>query len=402
MQTEQFSGRLKSFDTIRGIGALWVLSYHISHTQPGPVGLRYFVTLPIDFAILALLLFIIVSGFCIHYTAAKKTSGSDVPKLKWSRFWKRRLHRLYPPYFVGIVFSLVMRGLMGSSTAARQAPFTPDLIVHLLMIHNLIPAFVNGVGNPALWTLGLEEQLYGLYAPLMRIRRRISIQATVLIVFLIGLAWVAILSSLTGEITDRASHWWYFWPFTFWFAWALGAFAAEIFTGAIKPKPIYYSVPLGVLLFAIGFITSGPILGLFIRTNLFASQFGTGLIIPICRVFINASNFFFEGSFFILINILVSAEKRGTLIRIPRFFPWFGVFSYSFYLTHEPIVRFIESHVGTGTSVVATILRYLLIVPICIGAGWIFFQLIEKRFLNTRPMEGLPQNVAAGATTGKV
>jgi peptidoglycan/LPS O-acetylase OafA/YrhL len=224
---------------------------------------------------------------------------------------------------------------------------------------------------------------------------------TVLIIFLIGLVWVTVFSLLMGESLYREARWWYFWPFTYWFAWALGAFAAEIYTGAVKPKPIYFSPLLCILLFSIGVITSGPILGLFIRTNFFASHFHSGALIAICRLLTNTANFFFAGSFFILLNFLASAERRGKLFRIPRFLPWLGLMSYSFYLTHEPIVTLLQSRLGTDTSVSAVVMRYLLIVPICIGFSWLYYQLVEKRFLNRRSSEIIKENIAVGAGSGK-
>src|SRR5258708_35344259 len=111
----QIPRRLVSLDAVRGFGALWVLSFHISHSQPGPIGLRYFVTLPFDFAYLAFLLFIVVSGFCIHLSAARSISLSRPPKQKWPEFWRRRFHRLYPPYLFAIAFGLIVRQLTSST-----------------------------------------------------------------------------------------------------------------------------------------------------------------------------------------------------------------------------------------------------------------------------------------------
>jgi peptidoglycan/LPS O-acetylase OafA/YrhL len=372
--------RLTSLDAVRGIGALWVLSFHITHTQPGPVGLRYFVTLPIDFAHLALLFFILISGFCIHFNTVKKSSVAAEPD--WRQFWKRRIRRLYPPYFFGVVFSLILRALNSHrSVTLPPSPIVPDLFAHLLMIHNLIPQFIPGVGNPALWSLGLEEQLYALYVPLAKFRKRWSIEQIASSVLILGIAWVVVLTPGTGA-GGRADHWWYFWPFTWWFAWTLGALAAEIHVNRVASIPLYHSFPAALSLLSIGFVTSNPILGLFINTNLFASLFGTGLPALIGHILVNISDFFFAGSFFVMMNLLSRAEKMGKPFRFPRFLRWFGLFSYSFYLTHEPIVRLAESYLGNGTAVLEIAFRYLLIVPLCIAISWLFFQLIEKRYLN--------------------
>ena len=393
--------RLSCLDAVRGFGALWVLSFHVTHSQPGPIGLRYFITLPIDYAHLAFIYFVVISGFCIHLNAARSILLTGAPRQKWSDFWKRRIHRLYPPYLVAIAIALILRELVKSKSLFPHAsPLIPDLAAHMIMIHNLIPQFINGVGNPPMWSLALEEQLYALYSPLMMLRKRFSIEKISVITFLIGLVWVTVLSPLSGT-TVRAERWWYFWPFTYWFAWTLGAFAVEIYVGTAKDKPIYHSFPLALGLLAVGFMTSNPILGMFTKTNLFVSHFGTGLLPLICRLLVNTSNFIFVGAIFILTNKLVYAEKRGTPYRFPRIIFWLGTFSYSFYLIHEPVVRLIESYVGHGTSPVEIMFRYILIVPVCFALSWIFFQLVEKRFLNKRQIAVPQQNSAIGISSEK-
>ena len=66
---------------------------------------------------------------------------------------------------------------------------------------------------------------------------------------------------------------------------------------------------------------------------------------------------------------------------VGRFFLWVGKFSYSLYLTHQLVIvaaKQVAMRAGVGTVgiVVARIALPIL-------AGWVFYVLVERRFLNS-------------------
>src|SRR5947209_7676075 len=103
--------RLTAIDALRGAAALGVVIAHVPFQWNAlPVeqaalasALPVFVTAITDYGRFGVHLFLIISGFCIHLRVARGggTAGVDVV-----RFWRRRLTRLYPPYFVALIGSL--------------------------------------------------------------------------------------------------------------------------------------------------------------------------------------------------------------------------------------------------------------------------------------------------------
>ncbi len=124
-------------------------------------------------------LFFVISGFCIHMTWAR---APEAP-VRFLPFWRRRLHRLYPPYFVALVLSIaglfVLNRLRGASDGSFAGQFGydslrqfwVDLVALLTLSQNLNGASLR-MGNGPFWSLAVEEQLYIMYFALLWMRRR--------------------------------------------------------------------------------------------------------------------------------------------------------------------------------------------------------------------------------------
>ena len=193
-------------------------------------------------------LFLVISGFCIHLAVAKHAArdGRPVQSCHWGDFWRRRTFRLYPPYVAAIAFTLLLlfcwRWDADLCLRYRGDPlfFAKDLATHVLMTHNLFPELWNGLWNSPFWSLGLEEQLYALYAVFLFLRTRLALSKALLAPLVVAILWhggttVAALRGTTSFGT------WAFWPFGFWMIWLLGAVAAEAYTGVIRLPAWCYS-----------------------------------------------------------------------------------------------------------------------------------------------------------------
>ena len=121
-----------------------------------PVKLIQFLS---SFGYIGVFLFFVISGFCIHLQWAKSRAAGK-PTIQFGSFWRRRIRRLYPPYL--IAFALFM--LMAASTTGINVThfFVYDVVMHLLMLHNLDPQTCYSI-NGVFWTLAIEEQLYLAY-----------------------------------------------------------------------------------------------------------------------------------------------------------------------------------------------------------------------------------------------
>ncbi len=112
-----------TLDAMRGGAALAVVTYHALGVAPftAPSGWEWW--LPqiaaqvVHFAYAGIYLFFVISGFCIHlFWARARAAGVEKPVVNFLSFWKRRVRRLYPPYFVALVLYLVLPRVQDSGS----------------------------------------------------------------------------------------------------------------------------------------------------------------------------------------------------------------------------------------------------------------------------------------------
>jgi peptidoglycan/LPS O-acetylase OafA/YrhL len=353
--------RLLTIDFLRGIAALGVMLFHAgsrgifgvpqkltTYSMPDAIWMY-----PISFGFTGVVLFFVISGFCIHLRWVKEQlKAEDGQSLEFFSFWKRRFRRLYPAYIVALglyIFVQYQLGIIQFDTF-----FIWDLISHILMIHNLDNQTVYSF-NGVFWTLAIEEQLYLAYFLLLYFRKRVGWKTTLIFCLAARLFWFALsfaVYQLLGyelPISESAlSNWW---------IWALGAYSVEAYFGLVQ-------MPRWCRSFSIG-----SILLICIATLYCLDWVGSGrggihnflwlIMQPMWGL-----------GFFILLNSFISLEYKlsGLIMRIVSIFAWIGLFSYSLYLTHELVFLFIPtSH--TLARIVVSILF-----------AWGFYLLFEKPF----------------------
>ena len=173
--------RLASVDVLRGAAALAVLLCHLPWAGPLPLGgevPRGGLSEALHHGRAGVHLFFVVSGFCIHRGMAARGT------VDWAGFARGRLRRLAPAYFVALAASLVgafvyhglLQGGLEQGFGAAFGAATPgalgwDLASLVLLRQNLTGAGER-IQNVALWTLGVEVELYLLYPLLWWTARR--------------------------------------------------------------------------------------------------------------------------------------------------------------------------------------------------------------------------------------
>ena len=365
------STRLRSIDALRGIAALGVVLYHAvdrgTNVLPNnlfdyPIRLLQVIS---SFGYIGVFLFFVISGFCIHLQWAKARASGVEPDIRFGPFWKRRLRRLYPPYLIALALFLLVAHSYGEINFTHF--FFYDIVMHLLMLHNLDPQTCYSI-NGVFWTLAIEEQLYLAYFLLLFVRVRWGWRATIAVCLGGRLAWM-LLSHLVWlkfgyglPVPEGAlSHW---------FTWALGAIGVELFFGLIQLPRWSHDLRLAALLTAGASVLSYclPL----IPKDTFAKNFAWFLVHPLWGL-----------GFFILINRLVLAEQSWIRrLRVPivvSIFATIGIFSYSLYLTHELVV--IVSWRFTNPAWLQSVNVLLLTLPITILFAWVFFWFCERPFM---------------------
>jgi peptidoglycan/LPS O-acetylase OafA/YrhL len=382
-------GRMLTLDAMRGGAALAVVTYHALGVAPQTAWSGWEWWLPqitaytVHFAYAGIYLFFVISGFCIHlFWARAKAAGVHTPVISFFTFWKRRVRRLYPPYFAALALYL---GYLAYKTPVEVTGFYVwDVVLHLFMLHNLDPRTAYTI-NGAFWTLAIEEQLYLAYFLLLFLRIRYGWTITLLLCFSARIVWVILgryLSHSHGidiPLGEAAA--------TNWFIWALGALSVEAALGIIRlPAWCYRTVAIALSLgCAMGLAEILPM----VDQKGWVHDIGWMVMHPAWGV-----------GFFILVNKAVQAEQnwRVTLSRVPHLITVLapiGLMSYSLYLIHSFVLMhwywfgFTRLHILT--------ISLLIMTPLSVTFAWVFFRVFERPFMTSTALKALakPRRTAA-------
>ena len=366
-------GRMLTLDAMRGVAALVVVTYHALGVAPQTAWSGWQWWLPqttayiVHFAYAGIYLFFVISGFCIHlYWAKARASGVDKPVINFFVFWKRRVRRLYPPYFAALALYLCY--LAYKTPVEITGFYLWDVGLHLVMLHNLDLRTTYTI-NGAFWTLAIEEQLYLAYFLLLFLRIRYGWARTLLLCISARVVWLVMgryISHSFGvhiPVTEAAA--------THWFIWALGALSVEAALGVIKLPAWCYKISVAglALLCAAGL---AQVLPMFDDT-VWLHDIGWLLMHPAWGV-----------GFFIFVNYAVAAEQRWRLksLRAPRLVPAMasiGLMSYSLYLTHSFVLMHWYWFGFTKLHILS--ISLLILTPLSVAFAWLFFRLCERPFM---------------------
>jgi peptidoglycan/LPS O-acetylase OafA/YrhL len=380
-------GRLQSIDALRGIAALGVVLYHAvlqtNNAVPAnifrwPVKSLQFVS---SFGYVGVFLFFVISGFCIHLQWAKARAKGESPSIQFGIFWRRRFRRLYPPYLIAFALFMLMMALSTGINITHF--FVYDVVMHLLMLHNLDPNTCYSI-NGVFWTLAIEEQLYLAYFLLLFLRSRWGWGPTLIVCAAARVGWFAFshaawVATGTGIPVPEAAA-------SHWLTWALGAIAVEAAFGLVKLPKWCCNIWLGIAAIVAASATS--IILPTTQKDTLPHTLAWMLMHP-------AWGF----GFFVLVNRAVQIEQSWTmklsqlgdtsrrlqlatmLRRLVGVLAFIGVFSYSLYLTHELVIMQSWWFVFAGVPPMVNTL--LIVVPATVFFAWVFYVFCEKPYLRT-------------------
>ncbi len=191
-----------------------------------PTLLTYIALFPGHLGWVALPIFFVVSGFCIHLSYFQ----SGRPSLK--AFYVRRFFRIYPAYLLALlIFATVFPW---SRLPFNKLTNWAQLGAHLLQCHNFFETSLYAI-NASYWTIGIEVQLYLLFPLMLLVVRRYSYTG---LLILLGLVEVS-LHTFSALFCYAPGHFPPAWlrasPFFFCFSWAIGAAMAEAYLKQTAP-----------------------------------------------------------------------------------------------------------------------------------------------------------------------
>ena len=358
------SHRVHWLDGIRGGAALFVVLHHIwlmswpsFPSNSGPWWLGWLL-----YGHMAVAIFIVVSGFSL--ALAPMGNGG---KLKGGvrRFLRRRAWRIIPAYWAALVLSMVVTAVL------LRPDLAPTAIAKSLAVHGLLLQDVVGSESPngALWSIAIEWQIYFVFPLILWLGRRISLGTAVLITMAVALVAHAI-ANLGGpfEKIDGLTP-------QFLALFALGALAVQLGSGgrAARLRRPLGAVGLAALLaFMLVAATHSSewVVARFFWMDLL---FGVGVACLLARMHAGGS-----------------APARGVLASPAAL--WLGLFSYSIYLVHAPIVGFLNKYLfgPMDVSPLATFgLTLALGLPVILALCYGFHLVFEAPFLRRRDLSAL-------------
>ena len=149
--------RLTKIDSLRGIAALAVLSFHFTTRYDEIYRFSGYLPFHAPWGYLGVNLFFVISGFVIYMTLDRTDVGAD--------FLVSRFSRLYPAYWTAIALTFCITSLLG--LPGKAVPWH-IAVLNIPMIQMLFSVpMVDGV----YWTLLVELLFYGLAYALFAARR---------------------------------------------------------------------------------------------------------------------------------------------------------------------------------------------------------------------------------------
>jgi peptidoglycan/LPS O-acetylase OafA/YrhL len=311
--------RIPIIDFLRGLSCLGVLLYHVrvelwigwwritSYPQEYSsfAKVMAWLSIPTPFLGYAILLFFLISGFCIHYPNTSKDTNPC-----WKTYFIRRFWRIYPAYFGALVLTSAISYLCFKLWGDKTWDIEKILRVASLS-QNYPPGNGQFLSNPSLWTIPLELEFYVLYPLAFCLFGKMK--STILWSFSLVISAISIYLSYQGYT------WLSFTALFLWPSWLLGAWISQLYRdqklGRFK---LYLQVPIMALTLAIA---------LFARYENWESweQYSS---------WVGFYLFFF-------IFCLSHDEFLHRIVgyRVLRAISWIGKISFSLYLIHFPLFK---------------------------------------------------------------
>ena len=351
--------RIQIIDFLRGLSCLGVLLYHVRvELWVGWWQIRWYpqeyssfvktiawLSIPTPFLGYAILLFFLISGFCIHYP---NTAGDTNPC--WKTYFIRRFWRIYPAYLGALVLtvgiSFLCFKIWGDQTWDMEKVFRVATLSQ-----NYPPGNGQFLSNPSLWTIPLELEFYILYPIAFCLFGKMRSFMLWIISFII--------SAVSIYLSKQGHNWLSFTAFFLWPSWLLGAWVSQLYRDQkLNGLKLYYQVP--VISISLSFALLSRTQG----WEAWAQYIAWTIFYLFFFIFCLGNQ--------TLLNKFISQRILGGI-------SWIGKISFSLYLIHFPLFKLLgylhRDFWGEKPSNFLIPLLYL--IPV-IFMGWIFYRWLEN------------------------
>jgi peptidoglycan/LPS O-acetylase OafA/YrhL len=379
------SSTLPELDGLRGLAVLLTVIYHLAlyiprvvTLQPGGwlgPGLGATAGL-LAFGATGVHLFFVLSGFLLvrPYAAAVLERRA---RPSTGRFLLRRAIRIFPAYWVALLLIVVL--FRRDYLAAERLP---DLLLHVLMLHNWSDATIETI-NPPFWTMPIESQFY-LALPLLALLLHAGLRAgrragLVLLIGVVALspALYLLIAGGLSLLSEQASHHrTALYALGFLFTFGAGAAAGFLHVAhALGRLPHALQGRLPRLCGAAGFVGL-----LLLAAQAVGNAFFPGTM--------NERRWIYWAWSVPLLSLGYTGLLLGTVLGFPAWKRWFsssalcfvGKISYSLYIWNIPLLYYgvLPLARATGSDLWTVVIGLASIVLVLIPVSYLSFALVER------------------------
>jgi peptidoglycan/LPS O-acetylase OafA/YrhL len=401
-----FGSRLRGIEGLRALAACSILVFHswlFSAPDRHPVQVWPLKLVMPDLAF-GVVLFFTLSGFLLYRPfVASILRQTPMPSAR--SYLRNRALRIAPAYLVILLLvALVLRSALTHEPGGSDhigALTNPGLLIeNTLLVQNYIPSSIlTGIG-PA-WSLAVEVVFY-LALPALaflgwtlarsastRQGRRIAALAPAALILAVGVSGKLVAAHVfhPGIYHGWAADWQSVVERSFWCQ-------ADLFAFGMALAVLRVDAEDGRVRLSRGVRTIAAALGLlaYLVTAKMTVDWQLGYS------FYNTLMAFAFACLLALVVLPARGTKAPLLVRVleTRPFVWAGLISYSVFLWHEPIVRWLQGHGLTTGGVIGLVANTLLLLAITVVLSTLTYRCVElpalrRKVGRSRRVEPIPQ-----------
>jgi len=306
----------------------------------------------------AVVLFFVLSGYLITYLLMIEKEKFD--KIDIRNFYKRRILRIWPLYYVSIILALLV---VPFNTFGHDVQFNLEgITLYALFIPNF--ALMAGYMIPSiapLWSVGVEEQFYAVWPIFINHFKSII---GFLLLFLFSYVGLKVCLLLTGNVWSKFSINLNFFSYD---TMAIGGIAAWLYHKGHKILKILYHPTVQVTCWAF---------------------FGISCIAGPLEVHYIINKEVYSIAFAVII-LNTSTNPRSLITLKNRWFDFMGKLSYGMYVLHPFVILLVSIPLKHIVPLIpGKPFQFLLIIafvyPITILAATISYKYFELKFLRLK------------------